>query len=186
MACSLPGSLVHGILQARTLERVVMPSSRGSSEPRNWTCISYDLHWQTGSLPLAPSGKPILCIVMYILSLQRGREMKDSSLCSEKRLYKCTVRRCPSTHLEERSLQTPVCWHIDLGLGSLQNYEAVTSYCLGPSVHGVLLWQPILTNKLGNIRDFSLFVHTAVKYSLMWVYYSLFNQSPIDIHLYCL
>ena len=31
MACSLPGSSVHGILQARVLEWVAMPSSRGSS-----------------------------------------------------------------------------------------------------------------------------------------------------------
>ena len=31
---SPPGSSVHGILQARTLEWVAMPSSRGSSHPR--------------------------------------------------------------------------------------------------------------------------------------------------------
>ena len=29
--CSLPGSSVHGILQARMLEWVAIPSSRGSS-----------------------------------------------------------------------------------------------------------------------------------------------------------
>ena len=29
-----PGSSVHGILQARALEWVAMPSSRGSSQPR--------------------------------------------------------------------------------------------------------------------------------------------------------
>ena len=33
MDCSLPGSSVHGILQARILEWVAMPSSRGSSYP---------------------------------------------------------------------------------------------------------------------------------------------------------
>ena len=31
MNCSLPGSSVHGILQARILEWVAMPSSRGPS-----------------------------------------------------------------------------------------------------------------------------------------------------------
>ena len=31
--CSPPGSSVHGILQARVLEWVAMPSSRGSSQP---------------------------------------------------------------------------------------------------------------------------------------------------------
>ena len=39
--CSPPGSSVHGILQARTLEWVAMPSSRGSSRPRDRTRVSY-------------------------------------------------------------------------------------------------------------------------------------------------
>ena len=60
MDCSLPGSSVHRILQARILEWTAMPSSRGSSWPRDRTCISYIslLHWQADSLPLAPPGKP--------------------------------------------------------------------------------------------------------------------------------
>ena len=37
MDCSPPDSSVHGILQARTLEWVAMPSSRGSSQPRDQT-----------------------------------------------------------------------------------------------------------------------------------------------------
>ena len=40
MACSPPGSSVHGILQARRLEWVAFPFSRGSSLLRDWTCIS--------------------------------------------------------------------------------------------------------------------------------------------------
>ena len=35
MDYNLPGSSVHGILQARILEWIAMPSSRGSSQPRN-------------------------------------------------------------------------------------------------------------------------------------------------------
>ena len=35
MDCSLTGSSVHGILQARILEWVAMPFSRGSSQPRD-------------------------------------------------------------------------------------------------------------------------------------------------------
>ena len=38
---SLPGSSVHGTLQARILEWVAMPSSRRSSQPRDGTCVSY-------------------------------------------------------------------------------------------------------------------------------------------------
>ena len=37
---SLPSSSVHGILQARILKWVAMPSSRESSQPRDWTHIS--------------------------------------------------------------------------------------------------------------------------------------------------
>ena len=41
MDCSPLGSSVHMILQARILEWIAMPSSRGSSQPRDWTHISY-------------------------------------------------------------------------------------------------------------------------------------------------
>ena len=37
MDCSLSGSSVHGIFQARILEWVAMPSSRGSFRPRDRT-----------------------------------------------------------------------------------------------------------------------------------------------------
>ena len=40
MNCSPPGSSVHEILQARILEWVAMPSSRGSSQPRDGTWVS--------------------------------------------------------------------------------------------------------------------------------------------------
>ena len=40
MGCSLPGSSVHGILQARILDWVAIPSSRGSSWPTDWTQVS--------------------------------------------------------------------------------------------------------------------------------------------------
>ena len=53
-----PGSSVHGIFQASILEWVAMPSSRGPSWPRGLTPF---LHWQLGSLPLAPPGIAELC-----------------------------------------------------------------------------------------------------------------------------
>ena len=40
MDCSLPGSSVHGILQARILEWVAMPFSRESPWPRDGTWVS--------------------------------------------------------------------------------------------------------------------------------------------------
>ena len=38
--CSLPGSSVHGILQARILEWAAIPFSRGCSQPRDRTQVS--------------------------------------------------------------------------------------------------------------------------------------------------
>ena len=59
MDCNPPGSSIHGILQARILERVAISVSKGSSWPRDLNlrllCL---LHWQVGSLPLPPPGKP--------------------------------------------------------------------------------------------------------------------------------
>ena len=61
---SPPSSSVHGILQARILEWVEMPSSsRGSSRPRDRTCVSYIscigrrplYHWYN-------LGSPCICI----------------------------------------------------------------------------------------------------------------------------
>ena len=40
MDCGPPGSSVHGILQARVLEWVAIPFSRGSSQPGDWTKVS--------------------------------------------------------------------------------------------------------------------------------------------------
>ena len=53
--CSIPGSSVHGILQARTLEWVAMPFSRGSSHPG---IESRSSALQVGSLPTELSGNP--------------------------------------------------------------------------------------------------------------------------------
>ena len=56
--CNPPGSSVHGILQARTLEWVAMPSSRGSSQPSDRTqgsCIAgrFFTIWATREAPRA-------------------------------------------------------------------------------------------------------------------------------------
>ena len=40
MDCSLPGSSVHGILQAKILEWVSVPFSKESSQPRDQTQVS--------------------------------------------------------------------------------------------------------------------------------------------------
>ena len=50
-------SLSVGILQARILEWVVIPSSRGLPDPG--ITLFYVLHWHAGSLPVVAPGKPL-------------------------------------------------------------------------------------------------------------------------------
>ena len=50
-----PSSSVHGILQARVLQWVAMPSFRSSSQPRDRTRVS---HIAGGNLPSEPPGQP--------------------------------------------------------------------------------------------------------------------------------
>ena len=71
MDCSPPGSSVHGILQARILEWVAMPSCRGSSWPRNRTHISH-----TGRRILYHCATWEAPILSHVLSM-----------CSENRAY---------------------------------------------------------------------------------------------------
>ena len=63
MACSLPGSSVHGISQARILEWVDIPFSRWSSWPRDQTHVSCIGRW-----------------ILYHLSHQGSPTLKSISL----------------------------------------------------------------------------------------------------------
>ena len=61
MDCSAPGSSVHGIFQASILEWVAISFSRGTSWPRDWTCIScldkgILYHWATREAPCKVHG----------------------------------------------------------------------------------------------------------------------------------
>ena len=58
MDCSPPGSSVHGILQTRIVEWLVMPSARGSSQPRDQPLVSctaggFFIYWATWEAPLS-------------------------------------------------------------------------------------------------------------------------------------
>ena len=70
--CSPPGSSVCGILQERILEWVAMPSSRGSSQPRDQTPTL-----QADSFLLSHGGRPHLC---YITQHNQGHFQMPSSL----------------------------------------------------------------------------------------------------------
>ena len=97
MDYSPPGSCAHGILQARILEWVALPVEIALPllqeifpTQRSNLHLSCLLHWQVGSLPLAPPGKPLFilpdgvswrrldqcslgCVLVY--SLFKGRNL---------------------------------------------------------------------------------------------------------------
>ena len=62
-----------GILQARILEWVAMPSSRGSSWPRDQTVSLNLLHWQVDSYHWGHLGSPYMyiyiCMYKYLIKL---------------------------------------------------------------------------------------------------------------------
>ena len=97
MDCSLPGSSVHGILQARILEWVAMLSSKGSSWSNpHLLCL---LHWQAGSLSLVPSGKPYIYIYTHThtdhqtqLLYQASAMMVESRYVGSRRYWTCFPR----------------------------------------------------------------------------------------------
>ena len=84
MDCSPPGSSVHGILQARIPECYVFQyccahlqgifPTHGSN-PR-LLCL---LHWQAGSLPLTPPGKPMYAAAKSLQSCLTLCDPRDDS-----------------------------------------------------------------------------------------------------------
>ena len=82
MDCSLPGSSTMGTLQARILECVAMPSSRGSSQPWDRTQVSHIVDgfftvWATREAPsstyslLTPSDSSSnFCRLLYLFRIQ--------------------------------------------------------------------------------------------------------------------
>ena len=73
MDCSLPGSYIHGIPQARILEWVAISSFRGSCWTR--TCIRCLMHWQAESLSLSYLG-----MVPYVCLCPRGSPCKNTGM----------------------------------------------------------------------------------------------------------
>ena len=88
MHCSPTGSSFHGILQARILEWVAMPSSRGFSWPRDRTHVSYIsctsrqvlYHWyHLGSLPYDPA-IPLMGIYIWKKNQKNKKKQENTKL----------------------------------------------------------------------------------------------------------
>ena len=114
MDYSLPGSSVHGILQARILETVAISFSRRSSCPRDRTrvscvsCIGRCVTWK----PLVLPGKPHSNVTSVLTNggnLDRKTDMdRETNMPRGKLMWRHTGRRQPVTrvmHLHEAEHQ---------------------------------------------------------------------------------
>ena len=109
MDCSLLGSSVHGIFQARILEPFATSYSRGSSQPRDRTRISHVSCIGRQILPLVPPGKPHTQRSMPILynCIEQPCGLKPihsmrlvGGLSVGTQLLKCMCSRCLSPNYE--------------------------------------------------------------------------------------
>ena len=92
------GSKVHGLLQARILEWVVFPFSRGSSQPRDQTQVS---HIAGGFFTSWATGKPKNTGVGSLSLLQRiflNQESNHGLLHCRRILYQRSYQGSPSQH----------------------------------------------------------------------------------------
>ena len=85
MNCSPPGSSVHKLSQARRLERVAISFSKGSSWPRDWTCLSYTVG---KFFTTKPPGKPVILFLSRIYITLEGNV---DSLISWPYLYEAST-----------------------------------------------------------------------------------------------
>ena len=97
MDCSLSGSSVHGIFQARILKWVAISFSRRSSQPRDWTPVShYDA---VDALPSEPPGKyrwtPVSRSLSRIWSLSISAATIPSCLV-RRNYFEITLPKFPS------------------------------------------------------------------------------------------
>ena len=73
MDCSLPGSSIHGIFQARILEWIAISFPRGSSQPRDQTRFSLP----AGRPLYRPSNQGSLLISFQITQVNLNANLED-------------------------------------------------------------------------------------------------------------
>ena len=160
MDCSLPDSSVHGILQARILEWGAISFFRGSSQPRDRTCISGSSYTAGGFFTTEPPEKPNRFIIF----------------CKQQHTNRPTRR--PTFHL---CLASCITWEAEMEGGVLGLREAtcksrghVSIWLLSSFFSQYCIWIPsmalqwwdfhFLTFVLGRINYFCKLIFEAEKY----------------------
>ena len=109
MECSLPGSSVHGIFQARILEWVAMPFSRGSSWPRDGIHMSMSPTMADGFFTTSATWKSrtvdpnsliapywIICICLYQNHSYPLKKVKTLLESNSSVQFSSVTKSCPT------------------------------------------------------------------------------------------
>ena len=81
MDCSLPGSSLHGISQARILQWIAISSSRVSSWPRDQTCIIFNSCTTSGFFTAEPPWRDSKMLIKQT-TWELGKEVGREYTCS--------------------------------------------------------------------------------------------------------
>ena len=131
--CSLPGSSVHGIFQARVLEWVAISFSRGSSRPRDWTQVSLNVGrrfttWATREV-LEAHRKPVFKFWIFrLLGMWQYRKQWSLACLT---LSATTKKLLPTLHPLKNPSNWPFC-----GLKSSPEVQCNLPYKRGPHRFG--------------------------------------------------
>ena len=100
---SPPGSSVHGLSQARMLEWVVLPFSRGFAQPRDRTCVSCIGRWIL--YHLSHQGSPVMC--NWGKFWTRHKETKSPTATFEELEARAGRRASPRSQHHKRAGRPP-------------------------------------------------------------------------------
>ena len=142
--CSPPGSSVHGIVQAGILEW--MPSSRGSSRPRDWTCVSCTAGiFFTAEPPRKPNYSIRVCLKIQSLC-QRLLADHQSYFLAFRPWSGCFLASYTASGNGLYMFQVRTIKNI-LGITPHILYRC-RSWTLAGNMKMVMLWQPESLNKI--------------------------------------
>ena len=135
--CRLPGSSVHGISQARTLEWVAISFSRGSTWPRDWTQVSciagrFFTSWATreavGHFSNMNSSNPWTHIFPFCMSSSFSSiSVLNSSQCSG---LSSSVKFIPRCFVLFDAVVNEIVFLISLSDSLLLMYRNITGFCM--------------------------------------------------------
>ena len=104
MDCSLPGSSIHGIFQARVLEWGAIAFSRGSSQPRDqaWVSCIADRHFtvwsttclETWAFPSPPHIATTPSFILWISTVKYSWNSEALCICMSPLLKLCGRKVC--------------------------------------------------------------------------------------------